>query len=473
MTRRADLAALALIALATVRIAMTWTVFSATADEPMHVSAGLQLVRHGQYTYHPLNPPLPRAILGLAPALGGMDFDAARPVPEQLTRVFHSRGRYAHNLVLARAGNLVFFWLAALAAWLWARRELGAAGGLIAMLLFTTQPMILGHSGLATLDMAMTAGVAVSLLAFSRWLEQPDAARAIAFGAAFGFAIACKLPCAVYVPAACLAIWLFRRHGRWTILLALPAAAFTLLLAYGFQLDWLITAVRESLAVDRQATFTYLFGRGGFTGWWWYFPAAVGLKTTLASLLLALIAAIAPRDREALAAAAAILLVSMPTPLNVGVRYVLPVYVPLTIAAAAAVLALWQRRRIVAVALLAWHTAASALAGHDHFSYFNELAARRPWLYLIDSNLDWGQDVLRLRDVVREKKIDHLGTRILGWHDLDALGFPPHYALQHTVPTQGWVAVSEHYWSSVGGIPWLKGRQYERVGKSIRLYYIP
>jgi hypothetical protein len=197
------------------------------------------------------------------------------------------------------------------------------------------------------------------------------------------------------------------------------------------------------------------------------------LKTTLASLLLALIAVFTPRGRAPLAAAAAILLVSMPTPLNVGVRYVLPAYVPLTIAAAAAVLALWQRRRAVAIALLAWHVGASALAGHDHFPYFNELAARRPWLYLIDSNLDWGQDVLRLRDAVRAKKIDRLGVRILGWHDLDALGFPPHYGLQHSIPTQGWVAVSEHYWSSVGGIPWLKGRRYERIGKSIRLYYIP
>jgi hypothetical protein len=81
--------------------------------------------------------------------------------------------------------------------------------------------------------------------------------------------------------------------------------------------------------------------------------------------------------------------------------------------------------------------------------------------------------VLRLRDAVRARKIDRLGVRILGWHDLGALGFPPHYALQHSIPTQGWVAVSEHYWGIVGGIPWLKGRRYERIGKSIRLYYIP
>ena len=170
--KRTDIAALALIVLSMLRIASTWTVFSATVDEPMHVSAGLQLYTQHVYTYQPENPPLPRLVLALAPWLGGMDFDPARRVDEQLLRVFHSDGRYETNLVLARAGNLVFFVIASLATWWWARRELGETAGFVATLLFTFQPMVAGHAGLATHDVAATAGVAVSLLAFARWLDE-------------------------------------------------------------------------------------------------------------------------------------------------------------------------------------------------------------------------------------------------------------------------------------------------------------
>ena len=73
--KRTDFAALALIALTMLRIAATWTVFSATVDEPMHVSAGLQLYAQHANSYLPANPPLPRLVFALAPWLAGMDFD--------------------------------------------------------------------------------------------------------------------------------------------------------------------------------------------------------------------------------------------------------------------------------------------------------------------------------------------------------------------------------------------------------------
>jgi hypothetical protein len=107
------------------------------------------------------------------------------------------------------------------------------------------------------------------------------------------------------------------------------------------------------------------------------------------------------RGFEALAAAIAILLVAMPSSLALGVRYVLPLYVPLAFAGAAAFISM--KRQWIAIALLVWHTGASVLAHPDSFAYFNEAAAA-PWRLLLDSNIDWGQDALRLRDVVRERK---------------------------------------------------------------------
>lgn len=464
-------AALALIVLSTLRIAATWTLYSATVDEPMHVSAGLQLYTQHAYTYQPENPPLPRLVLAFAPWLGGMDFDPNRSIDEQLLRVFYSDGRYKTNLVLARAGNLVFFVLAAVAVWLWARRLLGEQGALVATLLFTLQPMIAGHAGLATHDLAATAGVAWSLLAFARWLDEQTVKRAALFGVAFGLAVLCKFSCIGYVPAACLAMYLVRRDFRWRALLPAFAAALAVTLfvtwsGYAFHVEPFLAGIRGLRAIDQGGHFGFLFGQVRMDGWWWYFPTAVALKSTIASLVLALFAR--RRGLEALAAVVAILLVAMPSHLNLGVRYVLPLYAPLAVAGASVTFA----RKWLLAALLAWHTVASAVAIPDAFPYFNEAAGPRPWQYLLDSNIDWGQDALRLKRVIREKKIDQIGLAVLGWHDWDALGYPPHYALQRDVPSQGWVAVSEHMFGLARGAPWLEGRRYERVGKSIRLYYV-
>ncbi|HEV7241767.1 MAG TPA: glycosyltransferase family 39 protein [Thermoanaerobaculia bacterium] len=472
--KRTDIAALALIVLSMLRIASTWTVFSVTVDEPMHISAGLQLYTQHVYTYQPENPPLPRVVLALVPWLGGMDFDPARRVDEQLLRVFHSDGRYETNLVLARAGNLVFFVIASLATWWWARRELGAVGGFVATLLFTFQPIVAGHAGLATHDVAATAGVAVSLLAFTRWLDARTVRSAALFGAAFGFTVLCKFSCIGYVPAACLAMFIVRRDPRWRTLApsfvaALIATLLVIWTGYGFTIEKLVAGIRGLAAIDRAGFFTFLFGEVRTTGWWWYFPAAVALKSTIASLVLALFTR--RRGLEALAAAIAILLVAMPSHLDLGVRYVLPLYAPLAVAGAAAMVTM--KFRWIAIALLLWHTGASVATHPDAFPYFNEAAGRQPWRLLLDSNIDWGQDVLRLRRVIREKKIERIGLAVQGWHDWDALGFPPHYDLNRDVPSQGWVAASEHVLGLARRAPWLEGRPYERVGKSIRLYYVP
>jgi 4-amino-4-deoxy-L-arabinose transferase-like glycosyltransferase len=378
--------------------------------------------------------------------------------------------------VLARAGNLLFFLIASLATWWWARRELGPAAGVIATLLFTFQPMVVGHAGLATHDVAATAGVAVSLFAFSRWLELRTIRSAALFGIAFGFAVLCKFSCIGYVPAACLAMFLLRRDWRWrTLAAAVPVALFVIWAGYAFTIGPLVAGIRGLAAIDRAGSLAFLFGEGRTTGWWWYFPAAVALKSTIASLALALFTR--RRGVEALAAATAILLVAMPSHLDLGVRYVLPLYAPLAVAGASAVVAM--QRKWLAIALLVWHTGASGIAHPDAFPYFNEAAGRQPWTLLLDSNLDWGQDVLRLSEVIRREQIPRITTSLASNAPLAHL-FPAGATLEAMQPAHGWVAISElnialgrDYSPAVRA--WLdallKDRPYRRIGASIRLYH--
>ena len=129
----------ALLLAAVLRMASTYRVFSEVADEPMHVSAGLEVLTAHRYTLQTANPPLPRLVFALGPWMTGARLSGDLPFPG-IFNTFYS-APYPRTLILARAGNLIFFLIAAMATWMWARRELGAKPGLIALLFFTTEPM--------------------------------------------------------------------------------------------------------------------------------------------------------------------------------------------------------------------------------------------------------------------------------------------------------------------------------------------
>ena len=264
-----------------------------------------------------------------------------------------------------------------------------------------------------------------------------------------------------------------RRDPRWRTLAPSFAAALiaTLLViwtGYGFTMEKLVAGIRGLAAMDRAGHFGFLFGEVRAMGWWWYFPVAVALKSTLASLALALFTR--RRGLEALAAAVAILLVAMTSHLDLGVRYVLPLYAPLAVAGAAAVVTM--KLRWIAIALLLWHTGASVARASRRVPVFQRGGGTATVASAARQQHRLGTGCAPPERVIREKKIERIGLAVQGWHDWDALGFPPHYALNRDVPSQGWLAVSEHLYGLVRIAPWLDGRRYERIGKSIRLYYI-
>lgn len=509
MTRRAKIAAALLIVIGALRIASTFRVFSDTADEAGHIKAGLELYQYRQYKVQTWNPPLPRIVLAAAPYLGGMRYDPTLEFTQGLQFVFFGHGKYEANLVRARAGNLLFFAIASAGVWLLARRFLDDVGALLALLLFTTQPVILGYSGLATHDTPAVAGMAMALVAFIRWLDAPGFVRAAVLGVAYGFAALCKFSCIAFVPAACGAIFVVRmahdaalRRGAAralaTILVVPVAASLTIWTGYAFTVGKsgrfarfpapaFFDGITGILQLDREGFLSYAWGHASTTGWWWYFPFAFLLKTTLALLVFLAIGAWfagrTPAYRwtyvEWAAATVATMLPALQSALDIGVRYILPLYVPFSIAAAAAAMAMIRSARLpvrtAAVALLGWHLAVSTLAHPDYFPYFNELAARNPSRYLTDSNLDWGQDLLRLRRFCRQQGITTLPRAIFTGSDADALGLPPKGEIDWTRPPAVPTAVSETS-LVIGRVRyrlayyWADDQPYVRVGKTIRIY---
>ena len=248
-----------LIVIASLRIASTYRVFSDTADEANHVGAGLDLYQNHRYIVQQENPPLPRLVLAAAPYLGGMRRDMNVDFSRQLQSVF-ANGKYERDLVLARVGNLVFFAIAALSVWFLARRVLDETQALIALALFTTQPVILGYSALATHDAAAVAGTAVGLLAFVRWLDEPSWKRAAVFGVAYGFGALCKFSCLPFVAAGCAVLLLFRRRNPLQLLIVPVTAFATVALGYAFHLAPFFNGMRGIFALDREGFLSYALG---------------------------------------------------------------------------------------------------------------------------------------------------------------------------------------------------------------------
>jgi len=467
MSRSAGLAAVVVVIVAVVRVASTYAIFSETNDEPMHVSAGLQLLEQHRYDVQTANPPLPRLVLAAGPRMLGAHLPA-----EGFSKTLYTAA-YPATLIAARAGNLVFLLIALAAAWAWARREAGDTAALLTVLLLANEPLLLGHAGLATHDAAATAGVALSLLAFSR--RNP-----LLLGAAYGFAVLCKFSCIAFVPMACAAILLVRRERPRLRELAIvfAAAAIVICAGYGFAVHRFVEGVASLYRIDREGMLSYLHGGIRSTGWWYYFPVALALKTTLPLLALVLCALFVAPARPYAAAAAAMLLVTMKSTLDLGARYLLPLYVPMALAAAVAIVTM--RRpilRAAAVMLVVAQMAVSAAAHPDYIAYFNAMAGNDPSRWLADSNIEWGQDVKRLAEAARTLHVGRIKLSIMSIADLDVLGFPPREVVSPGFETHGWMAVGEHSYrvtqAQLGGRLWIDSLPYRRVGKSIRLYYVP
>jgi hypothetical protein len=399
----------------------------------------------------------------------------------------------------------------------------------------------------ATTDMAVTATMAAALLALARWGDEPSPRRALWVGLAAGAAVLSKFTTLLFLPAAAVAMVGWRRlcgpapdvlAGRGRVKeLALAAVLAATLVWSGYRFSFGTLAAharqvgRSAEAIDanfdsmgrwgrglkalahslpvpapelalglnhvRKHTATghssYLLGRYRRHGWWYFFPVALGVKTTLGFLgLVALgVAVLARRGRRdwrplaPAAGAAAILLVCLPSRINIGLRHVLPLYPLLAVTAAAALRAGWEDGRALraaAAALLAWHLAASAAAHPDHLAYFNEPFAAHPERVLLDSDLDWGQDLLRLEALLRERRVPSITIGYLGNADLDRHALPPYRRLLPAPPGErwtGWIAVSEWVLKGVAfhdhdRFAWLDSyTPVARAGRSIRLYYVP
>ena len=545
---------LLLAGIGVVRIISTYHVFSQTTDEPAHVATGMEWLQWGTYTFEPLHPPLARVAVAIGPYLSGLRLNDHQNLWIEGNELLLARGRYLHDLSLARSGVLPFFFLATLLVWYWARVRYGEGPALVAAFLFTTSPVILAHSGLATTDMALTATLTAALLTYVNFLENPTYPRSVIFAVAAALAVLSKFSALVFLPACgftlLLTRWLAGQYKKesglaaslasWGRAVALAAVVMFVIVWAGYRfsvssvtdaasrphytIDQLVgtkgilhnvayaaaehsfipaTAFFRGLAKLRFKESTghksYLLGHVRQTGWWYFFPVALAVKSTIPFLIfaglgifyLAKSARLQGANWIALApvvAALTILLVCLPSHINIGVRHILPIYPLLAIIGGVGACRFWTSARqtyagpVMILTLLAWQLISSVRAHPDYVAYFNQFAGSHPEHILIDSDLDWGQDLLRLSMALQQRHIDEISIAYAGSSklDLSRFGLPPFQVLVPHEPVTGWIAISLLPLKIGGpGLPddsfsWLDAyKPVALVGRSIRLYYVP
>jgi 4-amino-4-deoxy-L-arabinose transferase-like glycosyltransferase len=530
LERHSRVLALALVALASARIVSTYTVFSPTSDEPAHIASGMEWLDQHVYTWEPQHPPLARVAAALGPYLmAGHSQNTPRTSDIAFsiegTAILEKTGHFEEALALARLGILPFFWVACIVVYIWGRRYFGAATAVAAVFLFSFLPPVLAHAGLATTDMATTAFLGAAFLAGALWLEEPTRARAAWFGASTGLAVLSKFSVLAFFPASVAAalLWYFLaekpgvaasmaslRKRLPTFAMAVAIACVLIWAGYRFSFGKVYFAnirlpapelyqgIHDVAMHNAKGHAGFLLGQRTSLGSWDFFPVAIAVKTPLAFLaLLGVGLALALRGRAsfrrpwlAIAFSGGILAVGMASHINIGLRHVLPMYIGCAVLAGAGAVSLLEsasRRKWAALllaVLVAWMGLSSLLSHPDYLPYFNELAGSHPENILVDSDLDWGQDMKRLGARLRALGAHQLTYVPLFYTSYKEYGFPPVSDRMDVLnPQPGWTAVSltvlkqrrMGLWDTYPDVvPWPdRIPPTERVGKSILLWYFP
>lgn len=525
------------------------SVKTVTHDEIWHLPVGVRNLREGNFSVDRLNPPLSRLWAAIPLVISGVDVDRTVDGPDTGKKFVQDHPRdFQRWYLCGRMFNVVWSLLTGLLIYTWSTQLFGPTAGFVTLLLYVCCPNVIAHSSLVTPDAGLMFGYVATLYVLCRWQARPGWSASILLGVAMGVAQAIKFTAVLLVPLVLLAavwrLWQDRREGHKRIgpvvgqtLLALAISLLVLAATYGFQglfqplksfpfqsadlrtiqklfdiagglplplpADYLLgfDAQRAIMAGGHPV---FLDGAWALTGFRGYYLWTLLYKLPHVTQLLIVIGIVTsfrswrsshPFAWGALALSVALLLgIASFSGMQLGIRYVLPVLPLLFVMAgsAAVVTECWSRRARRWGTLVLVLACAFSLRFQPHqLAYFNELAGGPTGgrFHLLDSNLDWGQDLRLVKEFMDEQGLETIGLAYFGTIDPLLIGIdyqvPPSWS-----PQPGWYAVSVNYvmgrphvileadgtWRGTDFQEFGYFREYEPVttlGGSIDIYHLP
>lgn len=476
---------------------------SVTVDEVAHIGAGVSYLQRLDMRLNEEHPPLAKALAALPLVFRGIHADYSTA-----SWTFSGSGFFKQVLGEWVFGDwLISRWNEPLSTVFWARqpmllltlalgvllflygRRLGDEwGGLLCLCVYATMPVMLTFGPLVLTDMAITLFAVLTLWTFANMWKSPSHRTILWFGLAFGGALLSKFSSGLLFfcfPAFILSLrWrplpqqpqdkaelkAWRRLRRRSLFKGVVLAALVVYAVY-FVLSWNEPTDSMSFLGHNMASLflrrllmppciylrglvlfaligkppAFILGHSYPHGVWFYFPLLFLLKSSLAFLLLLVLAlavglmarsrsprlVLIPEGMElhwravwvflAIFTAACIFSPDQFTirHFSISIALLILLLAPLPRALKLLRRSGWAPARAVAwcTLVLALASTATAVRAYPYYlPFLNSLSAGRPAYDLVaDSNLDWNQGLLDTEDFVRQ----HGLTRVL----VDAYGF--------------------------------------------------
>ncbi len=522
-------------------------------DELKHLDTGHYYLAKGTCCRGIDNTPL--IVLNALPLLNDLEY-----VEKDELGAFYNGWKYHKYLFYERLPTLFFGIILGIIIFKWSMDLWGLWGGLLGLFLFAFSPNLIAHFSLVSPDALCTALIVTSLYFFYRLLktikekksDKSISKKWIIFlivinGIVFGLAQIAKYTSMGLFPILFLIVLVCMFYKRdfgikKLVLLILCIVLFVILayvivwLSYGVHLknDYfeLLSGKKiyafgfgDYLKGIREARMNYTTGFPSFFmgevkergGWLFYFPITFLIKTPIPTLILLFFSvglliiggkSVNGNVRKDFLTEFIIFcpivfyfIMAILGNLNIGVRHILQIYPLIFISIGR--LGLWIQKKaivpkILVVVLLLWYGISSIITSPNSLGYFNESVGgmKGGYNYLVDSNMDWGQDLKLLKRWMDKKGIERIQLSYFGFglpeyygiryeylpSGLSNLEIPRDYKIPPKGSQRGLIAISatnlQGVYFKIKGLEtdyyyWLKKyKPIDRVGSSILIYEI-
>jgi len=423
---------------------------------------------------------------GLWDKAGNFYYDSWQEARTLAENFLFSWGNDANRLIFwARFPFIILTLLLGLATYYWAKKLYGEKAGIFSAFLTLLMPNILAHGHLINTDLGLTLFLFLAIYFWTKFLKFPNWLNLALSGIFLGLALASKFTSVILIPMIIILFLgkIFFSDKKTQNITRYLGGFFGALIigfiiiwaSYGFSIeappkpikslsaninlwtnfsvpagfDGIFQKIRPVMfpaqfykglfLVGRHALGghgSFLLGKTSSTGWWYYFPVAIWYKTPIALFIFLILAIIFGRqlrakekfDEIVLTLAPLIFLIfSMFSKADLGIRHVLPIFPFLAVLASKSINL--TNLKITAEAfifygLIIWYFISSASSYPNYLAYFNEAAGgpKNGYRILTDSNLDWGQDMFRIKKYLDEHQISD-GYILYPWNGNESLRY--------------------------------------------------
>jgi len=304
----------------------------------------------------------------------------------------------------------------------------GVKSGILSLTLFTFCPNMLAFSGICVPDMPLTVFSFISVYYLWVCLKDKTWVNVSLAGLFLGLALLTKFTAMLLIPielVLCLA-YLKKEKQKVlsTFLVVVCIATLIMFTGYGFNIIPFLQGNELRLSQVQEGQSTFLMGEHSMHGWWYYYPIAFLLKTPIPLILLLLISIVVYLKNSInrwleltflLLPIVTFLCVFSASYYCLALRYILPIY-PFIFVIIGSLAVYGGRFKYLIYLMFFWYIGSSLYIAPHYLAYFNETIGGpdNGYKYLVDGNLDWGQDLKGLKKYMDEKGIDRISLSYFG-----------------------------------------------------------